>query len=100
MLARRLLRTIPTGRILASPAHPRQRTCTGRTVEKERTEWSPQPLVSRDTLSAGFLERFVAVIIDGLRLLVPNLIVVIVLGSGLASNLVNLVIGIAYALYF
>jgi uncharacterized RDD family membrane protein YckC len=59
-----------------------------------------QPLVSRDTVGAGFLERFVAVIIDGLLLLVPNVIVIIVLGSGIASDLVNLAIGIAYALYF
>jgi uncharacterized RDD family membrane protein YckC len=59
-----------------------------------------ESMVSRDTVGAGFLERLLAVIIDALVLLVPNVIVVIVLGDGVAANLVSLAIGVAYALYF
>jgi uncharacterized RDD family membrane protein YckC len=66
----------------------------------EASDMFSQPLVSRDTVGAGFVERFVAVIIDGLVLLVPNIIVLLVLGSGIAASLVNLAVGIAYTLYF
>jgi hypothetical protein len=46
-----------------------------------------ESIVSRDTVGAGFLERLLAVIIDALVLLVPNIIVVVVLGNGIAANL-------------
>jgi uncharacterized RDD family membrane protein YckC len=59
-----------------------------------------ESVVSRDTVGAGFLERLLAVIIDALVLLVPNIIVVVVLGDGIAANLVSLAIGVAYTLYF
>jgi hypothetical protein len=58
-----------------------------------------ESMVSRDTVGAGFLERLLAVIIDALVLLVPNIIVVVVLGDGIAANLVSLAIGVAYTLY-
>jgi uncharacterized RDD family membrane protein YckC len=59
-----------------------------------------ESMVSRDTVGAGFLERLLAVIIDALVLLIPNIIVVVVLGDGIAANLVSLAIGISYTLYF
>ena len=49
---------------------------------------------------AGFWQRFGALILDGLILLVPSIIVVIVLGNGGAANVITTLIGIAYYVYF
>ncbi len=56
--------------------------------------------ISRDTVSAGFGERFVAVLIDALILLIPNAIVFAVLDGGPLANLIQFVIGAGYAVYF
>ena len=55
--------------------------------------------VTRDTVCAGFIDRFLAAIVDGLILLIPNVIVLVVLG-GLLGNLISLLIGAAYVIYF
>jgi uncharacterized RDD family membrane protein YckC len=56
--------------------------------------------VSRDTVSAGFGERFVAVLIDGLVLLIPNIIVFAVFDGGALANLIQFIIALGYAVYF
>jgi uncharacterized RDD family membrane protein YckC len=56
--------------------------------------------VTRDTVSAGFVDRLIAVIIDGLILLIPNAIVFAVLDGGPLANLVQFIIGAAYVVYF
>jgi uncharacterized RDD family membrane protein YckC len=58
-----------------------------------------QAAVSRDTICAGFVDRLIAVIIDGLILLIPNLIFYIVIG-GVAGNLLQFAVGLAYSVYF
>ena len=49
---------------------------------------------------AGFWQRFGAVILDGLVLLIPSIIVVVLVGSGSAANLITTLIGLAYYVYF
>jgi uncharacterized RDD family membrane protein YckC len=56
--------------------------------------------VSRDTVCAGFVDRLIAAIIDGLILLVPNGIIYVVFDGGPLANLINFIIGAAYAIYF
>ena len=49
---------------------------------------------------AGFWQRFGALILDGLILLVPSIIVVVAVGQGAAANLITTIIGLAYYVYF
>ena len=58
-----------------------------------------QATVTRETVCAGFIDRFVAVLIDFLILLIPNLIFGLVIG-GLVGNLLSFVLGAGYAIYF
>jgi uncharacterized RDD family membrane protein YckC len=48
---------------------------------------------------AGFGVRFVASLIDGIILIIPQLIIRLLLGAAL-GGLLGLVIGVAYAVYF
>lgn len=56
-------------------------------------------LVSRDTVCAGFVDRFLATLVDILVLLIPNLIIYLVIGE-LLGNLLSFLVGAAYAVYF
>jgi uncharacterized RDD family membrane protein YckC len=58
-----------------------------------------QQTVTRETVCAGFVDRLVAVIIDALILLIPNVIIYVVIG-GTFGNLLSFLIGLAYAVYF
>jgi uncharacterized RDD family membrane protein YckC len=58
-----------------------------------------QASVTRETVCAGFGDRFVAVLIDFLILLIPNLIFGLVIG-GIIGNLLSFVLGVSYAVYF
>ena len=49
---------------------------------------------------AGFWQRFGALFLDGLILLVPNIIVSVALGTGAAAQAITTLIGIAYFVYF
>ena len=49
---------------------------------------------------AGFWQRFGALFLDGLILLVPSIIVTVALGSGAAAQAITTLIGIAYYVYF
>jgi uncharacterized RDD family membrane protein YckC len=55
-------------------------------------------MVSRDTVCAGFVERLIAVIIDGLILLIPNYLLTSQLGA--IGNLLAILLGAAYVIYF
>jgi uncharacterized RDD family membrane protein YckC len=55
--------------------------------------------VTRDTVCAGFFERAVAVIIDALILLIPNLILSLV-RPGALGIILSVALGLAYAVYF
>ena len=56
-------------------------------------------MVTRETICAGFLERFVAVFIDGLILLIPNLVFVYAIG-GPIGYLLEILLGAGYVIYF
>ena len=58
-----------------------------------------QATVTRETVGAGFGVRFVAVLIDALILLIPNLIFSLVIGD-ILGNLLSFLLGAAYAVYF
>lgn len=58
-----------------------------------------QAIVTRDTVAAGFGDRFVAVLIDFLILLIPNLIFSFIV-EGVLGNLLSILLGAAYAVYF
>ena len=58
-----------------------------------------QAAITRDTICAGFFDRFVAVIIDVLILLIPNIIISQVVGGPLASVL-EFLLNAAYLVYF
>lgn len=58
-----------------------------------------QPAVSPETVSADFFTRLVAALIDGVILIIPNVILRLLLGQVIAS-LVSLVIGVAFYYYF
>jgi uncharacterized RDD family membrane protein YckC len=55
--------------------------------------------VTRDTVSAGFGERFVAVVIDWVVILIIGAIVRIVFSEAFAA-LIGIFLGVAYATYF
>ncbi len=57
------------------------------------------PAVSGDTVCADFGVRLVAYLIDGIILLIPNIIVRLLAGP-VVGALAGLVIGLAYYLYF
>lgn len=56
-------------------------------------------VVTKETICAGFVDRFVAVLIDGLILLIPSLIFTVVIGD-LIGNLLSFLLGAAYSVYF
>jgi uncharacterized RDD family membrane protein YckC len=56
--------------------------------------------VTRDTVCAGFVDRLIAFIIDGLILAVPAIIISFVTDEMAIRQLLGLVIGVAYAVYF
>ena len=58
-----------------------------------------QAAVTRDTICAGFGDRFIAQIIDILVLLIPNLIFYFVV-EGVLGNLLGFLLGLGYAVYF
>jgi uncharacterized RDD family membrane protein YckC len=58
-----------------------------------------QETVTRETVCAGFGDRFIAFLIDAVILLIPNLILYLVIG-GVAGNVLSFVVGIAYSVYF
>lgn len=58
-----------------------------------------QQTVTPDTICAGFGERLVAALIDGVILLIPNVIFYQLVG-GLPGNLIAIIIDAAYAIYF
>jgi uncharacterized RDD family membrane protein YckC len=55
--------------------------------------------VNQDTVCAGFIERLIAVIIDGLILLIPNIIFSQVIG-GVIGSLLSLALSAGYVIYF
>jgi uncharacterized RDD family membrane protein YckC len=58
-----------------------------------------QATVTRDTICAGFVDRVIAVIIDALILLIPNIIFYVAIGD-VAGNILSFLVGAAYAIYF
>ncbi len=58
-----------------------------------------QPAVSADTVSADFFVRLVAALIDGVILIIPQLIIRMLLGQAVGT-LAGLVIGVGYSYYF
>ena len=58
-----------------------------------------QPAVSPETVSADFFTRLVAIFIDGIILVIPNVILTMVLGQVFGS-LISLGIGVGYSYYF
>jgi uncharacterized RDD family membrane protein YckC len=58
-----------------------------------------QETVTRETVCAGFGDRFIAFLIDAVILLIPNLILYLVIG-GVVGNVLSFVVGIAYSVYF
>ncbi len=58
-----------------------------------------QPTVSPETVSADFFTRLVAAIIDGVILIIPNMILQLVLGQ-VIGGVLSLAIGIGYSYYF
>ena len=58
-----------------------------------------QPSVSAETVSADFFVRLVAALIDGVILIIPQLIIRLLLGPALGA-LFGLVIGVGYSYYF
>jgi uncharacterized RDD family membrane protein YckC len=56
-------------------------------------------MVTRDTVGAGFLERFVAVFVDALILLIPNLIFYYAIGGAIGTVL-QIVLSAGYVIYF
>lgn len=57
------------------------------------------PSVSADTVSADFFVRLVAALIDGVILVIPQLIIRMLLGP-VIGGLAGLVIGVGYSYYF
>jgi uncharacterized RDD family membrane protein YckC len=55
--------------------------------------------VSAETVSADFFTRLVAIIIDGVILVIPQVIIQVLTNQAIAS-LVGIVIGVAYSYYF
>ena len=55
--------------------------------------------ITRETISAGFVERFLAFLIDALILAIPNAILTAVVG-GTVGYLLSTLLGAAYAIYF
>ena len=58
-----------------------------------------QPAVSPETVSADFFTRLVAIFIDGIILVIPNVILTMVLGQ-IFGSLISLGIGVGYSYYF
>jgi uncharacterized RDD family membrane protein YckC len=58
-----------------------------------------EPAVSSETISADFFVRLVATLIDGVILIIPQLIVRMLLGPVIGA-LLGLVIGVGYSYYF
>jgi uncharacterized RDD family membrane protein YckC len=78
---------------------PGQTTGTGAPPGREPGDQQPpvtHPGNGPSGPRAGFWQRFGALILDGLVLLVPTIIVVAILGNGGAANLITTLIGIAY----
>ncbi|HEY7269162.1 MAG TPA: RDD family protein, partial [Dehalococcoidia bacterium] len=55
--------------------------------------------VTRDTVSVGFGERFVAILIDFILVAVIGVVIRVVFSSGVAG-LVSFIVGIGYYVYF
>ena len=58
-----------------------------------------QPAVTPETVSADFFTRLVAAIIDGVILIIPNMIFQLVLGQ-VFGGIISLAIGVGYSYYF
>jgi uncharacterized RDD family membrane protein YckC len=58
-----------------------------------------QSTVNRDTICAGFVDRAIAVIIDAVILLIPNLIFSFAIGGAIGS-LLSFLLGAGYVIYF
>ena len=58
-----------------------------------------EAMVSRETVGAGFLDRLIAVIVDGLILLIPNIIIYAIF-DGILDSLLRIVLTAAYLIYF
>ena len=58
-----------------------------------------QPAVTPETVSADFFTRLVAIIIDGVILIIPQMVIRLILGPAL-GGLIGLVIGVGYSYYF
>ncbi len=58
-----------------------------------------QATVTRDTVCAGFVDRFIAVLIDALILLIPNVIFSLLIGGAIGS-LLSFLLGAGYVVYF
>ena len=58
-----------------------------------------QPAVSAETVSADFFVRLVAALIDGVILVIPQLIIRMVLGP-VVGTLAGFAIGVGYSYYF
>jgi uncharacterized RDD family membrane protein YckC len=56
-------------------------------------------MVTRETVCAGFVDRFIAVLIDTIILLIPNLVFIYVV-EGLAGNALSIVLNAVYTIYF
>ena len=60
---------------------------------------SSQPATSAETVSADFFVRLAAALIDGVILIIPQLIVRVLLGPAVGA-LAGLAIGVGYSYYF
>lgn len=56
--------------------------------------------VTRDTVCAGFVDRLVAFIIDAIILAIPAIIINFITDEMAIRQLLGLIIGVAYAVYF
>jgi uncharacterized RDD family membrane protein YckC len=56
--------------------------------------------VNRDTVCAGFVDRLVAFIIDAIILAIPAIIISVITDEQAIRQLLGLIIGVAYAVYF
>ena len=63
-----------------------------------QAEMSQGP-VSAETVSADFFVRLVAALIDGIILIIPQMIVRLILGPAL-GGLIGLAVGVGYSYYF
>jgi uncharacterized RDD family membrane protein YckC len=71
------------------------------------TQWQPAPQAPPGSYSsgpsgprAGFWQRFGALLIDGLILLIPSVILLIIFKQGAAYQLVQTLVSLAYFTYF